>query len=60
MVLESLSNRPKLCNKGVKQMDKEQLIELLKELFKDGRIEIFPSRRNSIKVVIDCELVQED
>lgn len=41
-------------------MDKEQLVELLKELFNDGRIEIFPSLQKGIKVVIDGELVQED
>jgi hypothetical protein len=41
-------------------MEKDQLVELLKELFKDGRIEIFPSRQKGIKVVIDGELVQDD
>lgn len=41
-------------------MDKELLIELLKELFKDGKIEIFPYRQNGIRVVIDGEIVQED
>jgi hypothetical protein len=40
-------------------LDKEQLVDLLKELFKDGRIEIFHSRQNGIKVVIDGELVHE-
>jgi hypothetical protein len=41
-------------------MDKDQLIELLKELFKDGRIEIFHYRTSGIRVVIDGEVVQED
>jgi hypothetical protein len=46
--------------KGEEKMDKEQLVDLLKELFSDGRIEIFPYRQNGIRVVIDGEVVQED
>lgn len=41
-------------------MGKEQLLDLLKELFKDGTIQVFPYRHNGIRVVIDGEVVQED
>lgn len=40
--------------------DKDQLVDLLKEMFNDGRIEIFLYRQNGIRVVIDGEVVQED
>lgn len=41
-------------------MDKYQLIDLLKELFNDGTIEIFPTFKGGIRIVIDGETVQEE
>lgn len=48
-----------MWHRKVRLLDKEHLIELLKELFEDGKIEIFPSR-HGIKVIIDGEIVQEN
>lgn len=39
-------------------MSKEELINILKELFNEGIIEVFPYQ-NEIRVVIDIEVVQE-